>query len=253
MLNRNISIPLYEQLKNIIEHKINTNEYKVNEQIPSERELCEMYNVSRITVRQAIALAEKEGLVSRVHGVGTFVAKPKIHQELNTIVDFQSTVSKSGLIASTKLIKTNVITSDFKLSRLLNINIMEKIQNLQLVGYGDDSPIVYYNTFFPYELGEQIKQATVKLIDNNLPFSTLDLYKEHTNYRPTHVEQTFEAINAHEQIAEILKIEVGFPLLRVTSIVYQESTPLEYKETYYRGDKYRFFITRKINLDATEY
>lgn len=251
MLNRNLSIPLYEQLKNIIEHKINTNEYKANEQIPSERELGEMYNVSRITVRQAIALAEKEGLVSKVHGVGTFVAKPKIRQELNAIADFQSTVAQSGLIASTQLIATNIITSDFKLSKLLNINIMEKILNLQLVGYGDDSPIVFYNTFFPFMVGEKIQKATEKWIEKKLPFSTLDLYKSHTDHAPTHVEQTFEAIIAHDQVAEILKVDPGFPLLRVTSIVYQENNPLEFKETYYRGDKYRFFVTRKIKITDT--
>lgn len=248
MLNRNLSTPLYEQLKNIIEHKINTNEYKANEQIPSERELGEMYSVSRITVRQAIAQAEKEGLVSRVHGVGTFVANPKIRQELNTIADFQSTVAQSGLIASTELINTDIITSDFKLSKLLNMNIMEKILNLQLVGYGDDSPIVVYNTFFPFTLGEKIKEATEKWVEKKLPFSTLDLYKGHTDYTPTHVEQTFEAMIAPEQIAKILKVDAGFPLLRVTSIVYQEDIPLEFKETYYRGDKYRFFVTRKVNI-----
>lgn len=248
MLNRNISIPLYEQLKNIIEHKINTNEFKANEQIPSERELGEMYNVSRITVRQAIDLAEKEGLVSRVHGVGTFVASPKIRQELDTIADFQSTLSQSGLIASTELIETNVLTSDFKLSKLLNLNIMEKILNLQLIGYGDDSPIVYYNTFFPFKLGEKMKGITKKRLENKLPFSTLDLYKELTEYKPSHVEQTFEAITANDQVAQLLSVNIGFPLLRVSSIVYEGKKPLEYKETYYRGDKYRFFITRKIKL-----
>lgn len=248
MINRNNSVPLYEQLKEIIEHKINSGEYKANEQIPSERELGETYKVSRITVRQAISLAEKEGLVSRVHGVGTFVASPKIKQELSTVADFQSTITQHGLIASTDLINTDIVTSDFKLSKILNTNVMEKILNLRLVGYGDDSPIVYYNTFFPYELGEKMKAAAQKYIDDNRPFSTLDLYKDIEKHTPTHVEQTFEALVASEQVAKTLKIEVGFPILRVSSIVYQNKTPLEYKEAYYRGDKYRFFVTRQTDL-----
>lgn len=248
MLSRNKSIPLYEQLKDIIEHKINSNEFKPNEQIPSERELGEQYDVSRITVRQAIALAEKEGLVSRVHGVGTFVARPKIRQELRTVEDFQSTVAQLGVIASTQLKNSDVITSDFKLAKLLNINVMDKVLNLQLLGYGDESPIVYYNTFFPYILGEKVKAAAEKIVGENIPFSTLDLYKELDNYKPTHVEQTFEAIIAKTKTAEILGVEPDSPLLRVTSIVYQQQTPLEYKEAYYRGDKYRFFVTRQIKL-----
>ena len=248
MLSRNTSIPLYEQLKNMIEHKINTREFQPNEQIPSERELGERYNVSRITVRQAIALAEKEGLVSRVHGVGTFVANPKIKQELNTIVDFQSTVTDLGLIASTELLHSEIITSDFKLAKLLNLNVMEKILNLQIVGYGNDNPIVFYNTYFSFALGEKMREASKEVIKRNEPFSTLDLYKEFTDAEPTHVEQTFEAITATEQLAQPLKVNPGFPILRVTSIVYQDYMPLEYKEAHYRGDTYRFFMTRQVDL-----
>jgi len=248
MLNRNKSTPLYEQLKDVIEHKINTNEYKPNEQISSEREFCERYNVSRITVRQAIALAEKEGLVSRVQGVGTFVARPKIKQELNTVADFQSTVAQLGLIASTQLISSEIITSDFKLAKLLNMNVMDKVLNLQLLGYGDESPIVYYNTSFPFVLGKEIKEIAKEYAQQNIPFSTLDLYKNLDDYNPTHVEQTFESLVAKDEIIDILQVERDSPLLRVTSIVYQDNTPLEYKEAYYRGDKYRFFIKRQINL-----
>lgn len=248
MLSRSKSIPLYEQLKNIIEHKINTNEYKPNEQIPSERELGEKYNVSRITVRQAIALAEKEGLVSRVQGVGTFVARPKIKQQLETVEDFESTIAQTGLIGSTKIVRSEIITSDFKLAKLLNINVMDKILNLRLLGYSDDIPIVFYNTYFPFSLGQQIREATKTFTEQQTPFSTLDLYKQIESYTPTHVEQTFEALTAKEKTANVLKVTVGSPLLRVTSIVYQNETPLEYKEAYYRGDKYRFFVTRQIDI-----
>src|SRR5690625_2531519 len=248
MIYRNKSTPLYEQLKDMIEHKINTNEYKPNEQIPSERELGEQYNVSRITVRQAIALAEKEGLVSRVQGVGTFVARPKIKQELNTVADFQSTVAQLGLIASTQLISSEIITSDFKLAKLLNMNVMDKVLNLQLLGYGDESPIVYYNTSFPFVLGKEIKEIAKEYAQQNIPFSTLDLYKNLDDYDLTHVEQTFESLVAKDEIIDILLVERDSPLLRVNSIVYHDNNPHEYKEAYYRGDKYRFFIKRQINL-----
>lgn len=248
MLVRNQSVPLYEQLKNILEHKIISGELKANEQIPSERELGERYNVSRITVRQAITLAVRDGLVTKVHGVGTFVAPPKIRQELNVISSFQSTVEQLGLIASTKILNSTIITSDFQLSRLLNLEVMDKILNLELLGSGDDSPIVYYNTFFSYPLGEEMEQFAKSMMTNKLPFSTLDLYKNKTDYRPTHVEQTFESILANEHLADVLKIAEGFPLLKVTSIVYQEKQPLEYKESYYKGDMYKFFITRQLNF-----
>lgn len=246
MLERNQTIPLYEQLKNIIEKQITTGELGSNEQLPSERELGITYNVSRITVRQAIAMAEKANLVQKVHGVGTFVTTPKIRQELNVISSFQSTVEQLGLIASTNILNSKIITSDFQLSRLLNLEVMDKILNLQLLGSGDNSPIVFYNTYFSHNLGEDMVKFSEDMISKNSPFSTLDLYKNSSNYVPTHVEQTFESILSNEQVSAILKIEKGSPLLRVKSIVYQDKQPLEYKESYYKGDMYKFFITRKL-------
>jgi GntR family transcriptional regulator len=248
MLDRKHSAPLYEQLKNEIQKKIKDGELKPDDQIPSERELVEQYHVSRITVRQAINLAEKEGLVKRVHGVGTFVAQPKIKQELSNFNNFESTLQQQGLIASTKMLGSQVITSDFQLSRLLDINVMERVTKLELIGYGDDIPVVYYNSYFPYLAGEKMKQAAEQALQMEKPFSTLDLYRmdQQIGLHPTHVEQTFEAQAAHHPLTEILQVQEGFPLFRVTSIVYQDKTPLEYKETYYRGDKYKFFITRHI-------
>ncbi len=247
MLERNQSIPLYEQLKKVIENQITSGEFKINAQIPSERELGEKYNVSRITVRQAIAMAEREHLLTRVHGVGTFVTNPKIRQELNVISSFQSTVEQLGLIASTKILKSKIITSDFQLSRLLNLEIMEKILNMQLLGSGDNSPIVFYNTYFSYHLGLEMERFAKTMIENKLPFSTLDIYKNISDFRPTHTEQTFESTLANVELAAVLKIPEGFPLLKVTSIVYQHQQPLEYKEAYYKGDMYKFFITRQLD------
>ncbi|MCM3717653.1 GntR family transcriptional regulator [Fictibacillus phosphorivorans] len=248
MLDRKHSAPLYEQLKNEIQKMIKDGDLKPDDQIPSERELVEQYNVSRITVRQAINLAEKEGLVKRVHGVGTFVAKPKIKQELSNFNNFESTLQQQGLIATTKMLGSQVITSDFQLSRLLDINVMERVIKLELIGYGDEIPVVYYNSYFPNRVGEKMKQAAEKALQAEKPFSTLDLYRldQEIGLHPTHVEQTFEAQSAHYPLTEILNVQEGFPLFRVTSIVYQDKTPLEYKETYYRGDKYKFFITRHM-------
>ena len=148
MIKRGLKTPLYEQLKDKLKEQIQNNELKPNDQLPSEKELEAHYGVSRITVRQAIALAEKEGLVSKIHGVGTFVATPKVEQELDTINNFQNTVERLGLVASTEIIKRDRISGDFQLAKLLNTSVMDIIYNMQLVGLGDNYPIVYYNSFF---------------------------------------------------------------------------------------------------------
>lgn len=246
MLDRNNTIPLYEQLKDKIAKDIKEGKYKPDQQIPSERVLGDIYGVSRITVRQAISLAEKEGILYRVHGVGTFVSQGKIEQQLSELNNFHSTLMKKGLIASTKLLKEDTIASDFLISRLLDVQVMESVYNVQLLGLGDASPIVYYNSYFTNDISTYIKNEVDKALTSQTPFSTLDLYTEDPPVKPTHIEQSFEARNADEDVATLLEVEKGSPLLSVTSIVYAEKKPLEYKETHYRGDKYKFYITRKM-------
>lgn len=248
-LDRNHSIPLYEQLKNIIAEQIENGELKPEQQIPSERELCEKYQVSRITVRQAIALAENEGLVVRTHGRGTFVsANSKIEQGLTKVSNFQETLSTQGLVGTTIIHKADVIPNNFLLSRLLENNLREQIVNLQLIGLGNKEPIVFYDTFFSHALGDLMIEAAKKALTKTIPFSTLDLYREfqqEIGIAPTHAEQTFEATLADEFLADVLQVDKGEPIFRVSSIVYADKQTIEYKEAYYRGDKYKFFISRE--------
>ncbi|SEA03009.1 GntR family transcriptional regulator [Thalassobacillus cyri] len=245
-LKRDRSTPLYTQLKNVIEEKIKAGEWEPEQQIPSERELGKEYAVSRITVRQAIDLAVNEGLLYRTHGKGTFVATPTIKQELSKVDSFQSTLSQQGLVASTDIVKAEMAVTDLQLSTLLNVEMMDRLYNLQLVGYGDELPIVFYDSFFPVDVGEQVTEAARKEKEAGRPFTTLDLYKNIPDIAPTHSKQTFESVLADERIAKVLKLDEVTPIFKVTSIIYMGERAIEYRTSYYKGDKYKFFITRSI-------
>jgi len=96
MLNKEGHVPLYIQLKDLIQEKIESGVYAEGTAIPSERELCNMYEVSRITVRQAIERAVSEGLLVRRPGKGTYVSARKIHQPLERITSFGTTMTGTG-------------------------------------------------------------------------------------------------------------------------------------------------------------
>ncbi|MCF6095259.1 GntR family transcriptional regulator [Microaerobacter geothermalis] len=250
MIERSNPIPLYEQLKNKIIEQIDEGILKPGQQIPSERELCEKYNVSRITVRQAISLAVNEGILLRSHGRGTFVAGPKIQQGLTKISNFEQTLAQQGIVGSTDLLNTDVIPNDFYFSRLLNISINEPIVNIELLGYGNELPLVYYTSYFSFNIGNKFINLAKEKVANHEPFSTLDLYGNLSELYPTHTEQTIEAIVSDDRLSELLKVEKGSPLLNISSIIYSGNQPLEYKEAFYRGDKYKFFITREFNFNG---
>ena len=80
--------PLYEQIKAILRSRVLDGTYKPHEQLPSESEMMTAFNVSRITVRQALNDLQNEGLVFRIHGKGTFVSKPKAFQDLGRLQGF---------------------------------------------------------------------------------------------------------------------------------------------------------------------
>src|SRR5579875_522286 len=87
-LNNSSATPLYMQLKKYIEEDIRNGKYKMEEQLPTEPELCDMYNVSRVTVRRAITELVKEGVLQRLWGKGTYVTGAKIPNELISVSGF---------------------------------------------------------------------------------------------------------------------------------------------------------------------
>jgi GntR family transcriptional regulator len=239
--------PLYKQLIAYFKEKIESGEWAVGEQIPSERELCKQFDVSRITVRQAIAEAEKEGLLQAVQGKGTFVAKPKIHQELQQITSFKETMAMWGMVPRTKVFRIESEPADLTIASVLGMTEGEPVVHLELVGYGDQLPMVYYHSTFSHRIGILLAEEAKKLEEAGEGFSTYDLYEKAGLEKPGMVKQTYEVGTASALIGERLQIPEGQPLFRVTSIFSSiAEQPLEFRTAYYRGDKYKFYITRKL-------
>lgn len=239
--------PLYKQLVAYFKEKIESGEWVVGEQIPSERELCRQFDVSRITVRQAIAEAEKEGLLEAVQGKGTFVARPKIHQELQQITSFKETMTMWGMVPRTNVIRIDSEPADLTIASVLGLTEGEPVLHLDLIGYGDQWPMVVYHSTFPYRTGMLLAEEAKKLEAAGEGFSTFDLYENAGLEKPGMVKQTYEVGIASSQIGELLQVPEGQPLFHVTSIFYSAAEqPLEFRTAYYRGDKYKFYITRRL-------
>lgn len=241
------SVPLYMQLVEILREKVATQELGSGAKLPSERELCEIYDVSRITVRNAITHAESEGLVERVHGMGTFLAPPKYKQSLSEVKSFAATMIESGMVASTEVLSEEGIFSDIGVARILGLSLGSPVRYLQLRGMGDETPRVVYESYFSDQLGLEITEQAKTLASQGKAFSTLDIYHETDRGPVTRMEQTFEATTADEKLAELLQIDEGWPVFHVESILYRGQEPLEYRIARYRGDQYRFSLERSID------
>lgn len=248
MLRQNQSTPLYEQLKVILRQDIEREKFKPDHPIPSERSLCDKFRISRITVRQAISEMINEGLLYRKQGKGTFVARRKINQGLTRIINFTRTVMDLGMEPSTRVLKKEILPADFQISKTLDIPITSQILNLSLLGLGDGEPLVSYESFFPLEIGKKMAKEAIQREKRGISFSTYDLYGESVRLFPGRVNQTFEATVADEGLASLMLVEKGAPIFMITSVFFtMDQRPLEFRKAMYRGDRYKFHITRELS------
>lgn len=244
---------LYLQIFEELEQCIKNGVFKPGDQIPSERELCEKYNVSRITVRQAVYEAVQKGLLYRVQGKGTFVGNriqtndvPKIMQGLMKITLFSETLRNKGLQGKTKILSHQILPGSFEINSILNLEIEEQVMLIEMLGIANDEPLVIYRSYFPASIGARLLEIAQDKEKKGEPFSSYELYLEQKEIIPTSVDQTFEATLANEDLAKVLNVEQGGPLLVISSVVCDpEDISLEYKKAFYRGDKYKFCITRQ--------
>lgn len=238
MLERNVSTSLYQQLADELSKKIFSGEFVPGTKLPSENTLCREYQVSRITVRQAMNLLTRQGLIESIHGKGSFVRQPAIQHSLHKIVSFRKVLQEQGLEGYTKLRSfVNEESSTY---------FDTPCSCLELVGYANHKPIVFYCSYFEEELGKQMLAAASRAEREKIAFSTYDLYKE-TDQRVVRIEQKLCAKNADGMLSEIMELNKGKALLVLQSFYYGENDILlEYKEAYYRSDVYSFRLLREV-------
>ena len=240
--------PLYKQLSDLLRRQIEEGKIKQDHPIPSERSLCEKFKISRITVRQAISEMINEGILYRKQGKGTYVAKRKVTQGLARIVNFTRTVLDLGMKPLTKILGNEIFPVDFQIAKILDIPVTSQILKLSFLGMGDEEPLVLYESYFPLSLGKKMAREAIRREKRGLSFSTYDLYGESSGVFPTSVNQTFEAISSDERLSSLMDVEKGTAIFMITSVfTAQDQRPLEFRKAMYRGDRYKFYITRELS------
>lgn len=150
MQNINESFPLYCKLSEEISEKINDGTWPVGMRIPSERELVNLYNLSRITVRNAIAECVKQGKLEKIQGKGTYVINSSIVQNLKNVYSFSEEMKKQGKITSTKVLNRNIIKANDSLAKHLNVEPESEVIFIERLRYTDGNvPILIERSYFP--------------------------------------------------------------------------------------------------------
>ena len=241
----NAIVPLYYQIKHFIKNAIINKEYAVGERIPSENELAHQFKVTRLTVRQALAQLIQEGFLFTKRGHGTFVVDDKklidsLSLEFTGFMDdlfYQVTKTK------TKSAVIRIVETPNFLFKTLNLNKnCKKVVQIKRLRLKEERSFAYTINYLPIEIGTKITEAEL------LKKPLLQIVEQDLGIELTEAFQTIEASFADYEVAEILGIPIGSPLLYVERTMYtQKRKPFEFVQTSYRGDLYKYIVRLKTD------
>ncbi|KYO66940.1 GntR family transcriptional regulator [Thermovenabulum gondwanense] len=240
-VNRRKPLPLYYQLKNELLEDIKKGVYRENEKIPSENELQKLYNVSLITVRKALSDLVQEGILYRIQGKGTFVAKPKIQRFLS-LQSFTEEMKQKGIELETKILKFLKEYADNEIGEALNLDSDKNVWVIERLRIGNGEPIAIQKSYLPCYL---FKNFNLEYFKNSN--SLYEIIKTKYDIVPYRAEEIYYSKNINDKnIAEQLSVGLKTAAFLVKRITFnQEGIPFEFTVSLLRGDIYSIRVNLK--------
>jgi GntR family frlABCD operon transcriptional regulator len=209
--------PFYMQIRQMIHEDINSGKYKPDEKLPTEAELCEMYQVSRITIRKAIKTLVDEGSLVRIQGKGTYVTSKKIKNELLSVSGFSEFSHQLGMIPDSRIIRSNVIQANQEMSERLQVKKDSPILELVRLMYVDRRPLFFDQAYYSLLRFPDLEKKI------GLQESTYQILKEEYQTEITTNEKLIDVILANKEIANLLQCETGATLFRIEKIAFDHN------------------------------
>jgi GntR family transcriptional regulator len=234
-LNKNTPVPLYFQLKQHLIQLIESGELKPGDNIQSERELSEKYDISRMTVRQALLELVNDGRLVREQGRGTFLAQPKINQGLFKLTSFSEDMISRGLKPGAYVVDVVVQPPSSSVREALKIRGSSSVIILTRVRLADDKPMALEVT--------HLSQRRFKGLELE-SFEGVSLYKlieSKFGITPASASQTIEVGMPTPREMNLLQVTSAMPVMLIKRVTYdQEGNPYEFVKSIYPGDRYKF-------------
>lgn len=234
---------LHTQVEQYILEHIQSGEWALGVQIPTETELAQQMNISRPTVRQALTKLTTQGYLERIKGKGTFVTQPKLlHESTSMISSYRQESQKQGLQIHTKVVGLEVIKAGDFIAEKLNLSskakkVMVLTRLRRVENYNDNKPVVYTTVYVPYDLFPRMLE---------IDFTQVSFYDvmEEEGFVVKRAKRELEAIIPKEKIADQLKISRFEPVIYITSVgELLDGKIIEYSESMYPAGCSKFQIS----------
>lgn len=228
--------PAYARIQDAIADRIQSGELPENAQLPTERALCHVYGASRITIRHALALLEKDGLIRRRQGQGIFVC-PRIHEQtLGMLATFSQVLRRNGVRPSYRVLSFGPEDVEEDVEQILGLAKREQAIALRRLCYADDKLLGCEQIYVKRALLRSTSRT--QLTATGLHDSILDAIEIY----PDRATERFEATLADGALCRLFERKPPLPLMKLTRTSYLDGAPVEHCIAHILGEKCRFYV-----------
>ena len=230
-------MPAYKKIQAAILQRIKAGELKPGDAIQSERELAKIHEVSLMTARHALGSLERDGVVLRRRGSGTFVAPPKVH--FNKLMSFTEQMTGRSLRPASTVLSFGIVDEEPEVAARLALTPGTRLIRIERVRQGADEPFALETC---YVSADEFSKLTRPALERGSLFSILE--REY-DIELSYADEEVDATSADATTARLLRIPPAAPLLRIRQVIYStKGRPIIYVLGLYRSDRHNLLIRR---------
>lgn len=228
-------LPLHLRVQEGLRARLLDGTYPPQSRLPSEHALCAQFQVSRITVRQALAALQNEGLVQKIQGRGTFACRPRAAQNVSTLQGFAEAMAPLGHDVRNRLHQFRYVPAGESLAGRLQLPATALLAEIGRVRVLDGQPISYETTYVPEVLGQALAGADLAHRD------LFHILEHDGRVALGHADVAITSELADEALCTLLQCHTGSPVLRIDRLVSEAGgAPLLYETLRFRADAFQY-------------
>lgn len=228
------SQPAYARIHEQIASRISNGMISENERLPTEREMCDEFGVSRITIRHALTLLGRDGLIRKRQGQGIFVCPRRYEHSLDSMYTFADELRKQNAQPSWKVLSMEPQDMDGDIANRLGLCERSQCRCIRRLSYADGRLLSYEQIYVPEAL---MQGATAEDVERDGLYTTIQRV---SGLHADRAQEIFEAVLAPGEVCQALERKQPLAVTKLVRTTFAGEHPLHYSVRYVLGDKYRF-------------
>ena len=238
-------MPRYQEIAEDLRARIQHGDFAPGARLDTQRQLATMFGVTLMTLRQALEVLEREKLIERRHGLGTFVAAPSIDYDILQLRRFAGDLSAQGEHVSTRLLGSGFVAGERRVTAALGLGRGARVLAVERLRLVDDRPLSLQRSFLPAHLGEEVVRADLALT----PLAQILEYK--LGITIARAREVVSAVRLGQREAHELHAAPGAPAFESERVSYDAGgAAIVFDRVFIPGDRFR--ITRELAYEATQ-